>query len=83
VDRTRFLCGQKTGLESKEKEISHENQNHFVSVLLPVTQGSRVSFNFDIQTDQAVWRLKINKEDCSENSATTILGEMTYQYDPV
>jgi hypothetical protein len=74
-DMTGLLCGQKTGLESKENEIAHGEHNHSVSVLLPVTQGSIVFFNFDIQTEEAIWRLKISKKDCSENSPTAIIGE--------
>jgi hypothetical protein len=77
MDMTGLLCGQKTGLESKEKDISHGKHIVFVSVLLPVTQRSIVYFNFDIGTDEAIWRLKIAKEDCSENSPTSLLGEMT------
>ena len=65
MDRTGLLCGLKTGLERKEKEIALGEHNHFVSVLLPVTKGSIVFFNFDIGTDEAVWRLKVAKEDCS------------------
>ena len=37
-------------------------------------------FNFDLGTDEAVWRLKITKEDCLENIPTTINGEMTCLY---
>ena len=40
-------------------------------------------FNFDIQTDEAVWRLKIAKEDCSEKIPSILFGEMTYLYNPV
>jgi hypothetical protein len=42
-----------------------------------------VFFNFDIQTEDAIWRLKIAKEDCSENIPTTINGEMTCSYNHV
>jgi hypothetical protein len=42
-----------------------------------------VFFNFDIETDEAIWRLKITKEDCSENIQTTKHGEMTCLYNPV
>ena len=77
VERTRLLCGQKSGQESKENVMSHGKLIFFVSVLLPVTQGSIVLFNFDIGSDEAIWRLKIAKEGCSENIPTSILGEMT------
>ena len=64
---------------------------HFIALpihcsFLPVpavAQGSVVFLNFDIGTDEAVWRLKIVKEDCSENIPRTIFGEMTCLYDPV
>ena len=84
VDRTGLLCGQKSGLESKDKVLSYgKHIFSSSSVLLPVTRGSIVFFNFDIGTDEAVWRLKIVKEDCSENIPRTIFGEMTCLYDPV
>ena len=80
VDRTGLLCGLKTGLESKEKDNLHGKHNHFVLVLLPVTQGSSVFFNFDLLTVEAIWRLHIAKEDCSENMPTTMFGGMTCLY---
>ena len=40
-------------------------------------------FNFDLGTDEAVWRLKITKEDCSEDFPSTIFGDMTFLYNPV
>ena len=40
-------------------------------------------FNFDIRTEEAIWRLKIAKEDCSVNIPTKINGEMTCLYKPV
>ena len=83
MDRTGLLCGVKTGLECKEKEKSHGKNNHFLLVLVPVTQGSIVFFNFHIWTEEAIWRLKIAKEDCSENIPTIINGEMTCLYNPV
>ena len=86
VNWTGLLCGQKTVLESNEKETSHGKHvthDHYVSVLLPVTQGFSVFFNFDMKTDEAAWRLKIANEDCSENIAATLFGEIRCQYDTV
>jgi hypothetical protein len=79
VQKTGLLCGEKTGLESKNelKTLIREENPSFL-VLLPVTGASKVFFNFDLETDEANWRLKISREEYSEDIRTTILGMMTY-----
>ena len=77
MDRTGLLCGEQTGLESNNKlKTLNGEHNKFFLVLLPVTAGSTEFVNFDLETDEAFWRLKISREGCSENIPTIIDGKM-------
>ena len=78
MQKTGLLCGEKTGLEGKNKSntLNGEHQ-HFVLVLLPVMGGYKVFFfNFELETDEAFRKLKISKEECSAYIPTMMNGEM-------
>ena len=75
VQKTGLLCGEKAGLESKNKLTTiKQRRTSLFSVLLPVPRGSKVFFDFDLETDEANWRLKISKEKSPENIHTTKIG---------